>query len=66
MEIFVTAVLDYVVTIPTRLQFLDRIVFASQLSAKEVVFAKYLLELSLHVSFILYVMIKNIYIQTRL
>jgi hypothetical protein len=51
METFVTAVMDYEFTIPTRLQFLDRIIFAAQLSVKEVMFAKYLLELSLHVRF---------------
>lgn len=50
MEIFVTAVLDYNVTIPTRLQFLDRILFASDLGSKEKMFAKYLIEISLHVS----------------
>ena len=50
MEIFVTSVLDYTVTLPTRLQFLDRILFAANLSVKESTFAKYLLELSLHVS----------------
>lgn len=49
MEIFITAVLDYTITIPTRLQFIDRIFFAADLNSKEIVFSKYLLELSLHV-----------------
>lgn len=49
MEIFITAVLDYDVTIPTRMHFFDRIQFAADLSPKEIDFAKYLLELSLHV-----------------
>ena len=63
MEIFVTAVLDYNITVPTRLQFLERVLFAANLTPKESMFSKYLLELSLHVSYfvILYVLLFTAY-----
>jgi hypothetical protein len=49
MEIFVTTVLDFKFNIPSRLHFLERIIFVSRLSERESQFARYLLELSLHV-----------------